>query len=113
VSYLGDYPTPNQGSGRQSGAARSVGGGAVVRATQQWLAIVGTKGPETPKTGRGGRAEAGVLFLKVLRALQGLEVSRHVNLERAAYEGSPALYLDGGFVFLTAQFNVTFDIVGS
>jgi hypothetical protein len=101
VIYLGDAPLE-----------KSAGRGAVKQAEQKWGVVIAAKNAQDPRTCFKAREEAGKMFLKAIEGLQGWEVAPMINLARAPFDGSPAIYADGGYVFLTAQFNITVDITG-
>jgi hypothetical protein len=110
LTYLGDQLVTRLQDGGDS--VRSLGSGKVCQAVQQWAVIVGAKDASTPRTSMAARERAGKILLKVLKGLQGFEVATGRQLRRAPFAGASAVYIDGGHVFLTAQFNLTLDISG-
>ena len=112
VGYLGDGPAIGASIPLKDSGIPSLGFGKVIRSVQEWVVTVGAKDASTPRTSAKAREAAGKIYLRVLQGLQGFEVATGYYLRRAPFSGAAAAYFDGGHVFLTAQFNLAFDVRG-
>jgi hypothetical protein len=112
VYYLGDTPLIRTQNQQNMPSNQSLGSGRIIQVTQHWAVILAVKDASDPKTNSAVREKAGKYFLRVLVGLQGFEVVPYRPLIRVPFNGFSAQFITGGHAYLTAQFDVTFDIVG-
>ncbi|MDR2141750.1 MAG: hypothetical protein LBR11_08185 [Deltaproteobacteria bacterium] len=112
VLYLGDDPVIHSANTPGQRGVNTAGNGIACQVVQYWGVVVGTKEPTTAKTGFASRTEGGKLMLKVLKVLQGFEILPCMYLTRGLFRGNSSIYNESGYTFLTAQFNLTLDVVG-
>jgi hypothetical protein len=110
--YIGDTPIVKTGQTNNVSNAKTLGNGKIAQVTQHWGVVLSAKDPTDPKNNSKVREKAGKLFLRVLKALQGLEISQYRHLYRVPFVGNTAMMADNGHLMLTAQFDVLLDVIG-
>ncbi|MDR3154169.1 MAG: hypothetical protein LBW85_07875 [Deltaproteobacteria bacterium] len=88
----------------------SAGRGEASRADQFWVASVCSANAGTLASGAAAREEAGKIFMKVLKALQGFEIASGRALTRVSCP-LPVTY-ENGHMFMAAQFKLSIDVQG-